>query len=119
MEICKDSACGPIDRSLMFMQEDHISTTILVGGDRRMFDVRQYTTCVDEWVLDDQQRHLLHSWGFGVFADPRVVRQNDIALIRSLVERWRLETNTFHFSFGEMTIKLQDVYMLYGFADQR
>ena len=86
MEICKDSACGPIDRSLMFMQEDHISTTILVGGDRRMFDVRQYTTCVDEWVLDDQQRHLLHSWGFGVFADPRVVSQNDIALIRSLVE---------------------------------
>ncbi|WOH14159.1 hypothetical protein DCAR_0933675 [Daucus carota subsp. sativus] len=65
MEIRKNSACGPIDRSLMFMQEDHISTTILVGGDRRRFDVRQYTTCMDEWVLDDQQRHLLHSWGFG------------------------------------------------------
>ncbi|KAL1818871.1 hypothetical protein ACET3Z_013740 [Daucus carota] len=71
MEKSKDSACGPIDRSLLFMQEDHISTSIWEGDDRLRFDVRQYTTCMDKWVLDDEQRHLLDSWGFGVFAHPQ------------------------------------------------
>ncbi|XP_063943066.1 protein MAIN-LIKE 1-like [Daucus carota subsp. sativus] len=108
MEKSKDSACGPIDRSLLFMQEDHISTSIWEGDDRLRFDVRQYTTCMDKWVLDDEQRHLLDSWGFGVFAHPQVVRQNDIA------REWRPETNTFHFPFGEITITLEDVYMLMG-----
>lgn len=40
----------------------------------------------------------------------------DNPLISALVERWRRETNTFHFTVGEMTVTLQDVAFLLGLA---
>ncbi|XP_062195131.1 serine/threonine-protein phosphatase 7 long form homolog [Phragmites australis] len=38
----------------------------------------------------------------------------DEALLTGLVDRWRLETHTFHFPFGEMAVTLRDVTMLTG-----
>ncbi|KAK9070377.1 hypothetical protein SSX86_010779 [Deinandra increscens subsp. villosa] len=38
----------------------------------------------------------------------------DQHLLTTLVERWRPETHTFHLSFGEVTVTLQDVQMLWG-----
>ncbi|XP_074337098.1 protein MAINTENANCE OF MERISTEMS-like [Apium graveolens] len=67
-----------------------------------------------QWVLDDHQRQLLTGWGFRVFVNLGVIRQNDIRLITALIERWRPETNSFHFPFGEMTVTLEDVYMIPG-----
>lgn len=82
-----DIQCGPIDRSLLTGQDEHISTLIWAGGEREKFDVRQYTANQGSWVLRADQRHMLDSWGFGVFVRPLCVPQNDIALIRALVER--------------------------------
>ena len=38
----------------------------------------------------------------------------DHALITTLVERWRLETHSFHLPYGEMTITLQDMEVILG-----
>ena len=40
--------------------------------------------------------------------------QYDRALVTTMVERWRPETHCFHLPFGEVTITLQDVQVLFG-----
>lgn len=106
--------CGPVDDSVLRNQAKHISTSIWHGIQRDKLQIRQNTSQLNQWVLTDYQVHLLQQWGFWMFANPRTVMQNDVCLITALVERWRPETNTFHFTFGEMTVTLEDVYMLMG-----
>ncbi|XP_076919093.1 EH domain-containing protein 1-like [Bidens hawaiensis] len=40
----------------------------------------------------------------------------DNHLVTALVERWRSKTHTFHFKFGETTITLEDVQVLWGLS---
>jgi hypothetical protein len=34
--------------------------------------------------------------------------------LTTLVDRWRLETHTFHLSYGETTVMLHDITMIFG-----
>jgi hypothetical protein len=38
----------------------------------------------------------------------------DATVLMALVDRWRLETHTFHLLYGEITMTLQDVAMILG-----
>ena len=48
----------------------------------------------------------------GLFKVPDM--EVDHALITALVERWRLETHTFHSPHGKMGITLQDIEVMLG-----
>ena len=41
-------------------------------------------------------------------------RQYDRVLVTAMVELWSPETHCFHLPFGEVTIRLQDVQVLFG-----
>lgn len=65
--------------------------------------------------MTPKQIELVERAGFGYLRKiPAISLDNP--LISALVERWRRETNTFHFTVGEMTVTLQDVALLLGLA---
>ena len=57
-------------------------------------------------------RCLLRAGFYGVYRIGPI--RLDHHLITTLVERWRIETRTFHFPVGESTVTLQDVAILFG-----
>ena len=64
---------------------------------------------VDDRVLDIVKRVGLE----GLYRTP--CKEIDHNLITTFIERWRLETHTFHLPHGETTITLQDVEVIWGF----
>ncbi|MFQ6659704.1 hypothetical protein Gotur_028496 [Gossypium turneri] len=64
-------------------------------------------------ALDVRLMPYLEQVGFGSAA---LIRTFDLRydLLSALVERWRPETHTFHFPYGECTVTLEDVAMQLG-----
>ena len=64
--------------------------------------------------LHDARIDLYLEWvGFAGVAHMEFIRM-DWALITALVERWRPETHTFHMTYGEVSLTLQDVALQFG-----
>ncbi|KAI7728230.1 hypothetical protein M8C21_012275 [Ambrosia artemisiifolia] len=104
---------GPIDDSVLYDQEKHVSSAIWEGQERGALRCHEHTSKLDQWTLTSKQIELVKRAGFGYLRlIPAISLDNP--LISALVERWRRETNTFHFTVGEMSITLEDVGYLLG-----
>ncbi|KAD2139046.1 hypothetical protein R6Q59_016188 [Mikania micrantha] len=104
---------GPIDDSVLYDQEKHVSSAIWEGQERGALRCHEHTSKLDQWTLTSKQIELVKRAGFGYLRlIPAISLDNP--LISALVERWRRETNTFHFTVGEMTVTLEDVGYLLG-----
>ncbi|KAJ9172862.1 hypothetical protein P3X46_016059 [Hevea brasiliensis] len=106
---------GPIDASVLYDQENHVSSAVWDGQERGVLRCHEHTSKLGEWRLTQRQIELVEKAGFGYLRRfPSISLDNP--LISALVERWRKETNTFHLRVGEMTITLEDVALLLGLA---
>ncbi|XBH85464.1 hypothetical protein VPH35_073377 [Triticum aestivum] len=82
--------------------------------DYRPFRLR---TIKKTWAIHNSFLAHLDAYGLQGFAritsseDPSQLR-SDPSLLTSLVDRWRPETHTFHFRFGELASTLKDVSMI-------
>ncbi|RVW96146.1 Protein MAIN-like 2 [Vitis vinifera] len=93
---------GPIDQSVLYDQDKHVSSAVWEGQERGALRCHEHTSKLDQWALTQNQLELVHKAGFGYLRlIPAISLDNP--LISALVERWRRETNTFHLNVGEMT----------------
>lgn len=106
---------GPIDNSVLYDQDNHVSSAVWDGQERGVLRCHEHTSLLDQWKLIPNQMELVEKAGFQYLRMIPAINF-DSALIAALVERWRRETNTFHLPVGEMTITLEDVALLLGLA---
>ncbi|VVA98341.1 unnamed protein product [Arabis nemorensis] len=104
---------GPLKDIVLYDQEKHVSSAVWDGQERGALRCHEHTSKLSEWKLNSKQIELVERAGFGYLRRiPAISLDNP--LISALVERWRRETNTFHFTVGEMTVTLEDIAMLLG-----
>ncbi|KAL1191812.1 Protein MAIN-LIKE 2 [Cardamine amara subsp. amara] len=104
---------GPIKDIVLYDQEKHVSSAVWDGQERGALRCHEHTSKLSEWKLSPKQIELVERAGFGYLRRiPAISLDNP--LISALVERWRRETNTFHFTVGEMTVTLEDIALLLG-----
>lgn len=76
--------------------------------------VCQLSGLLDQWQHNAEHITLINTYGFGLFAHNDILFNANRALISTLVDKWRSETNSFHFTFVKLTITLEDVHMMSG-----
>ncbi|XP_010412423.1 PREDICTED: serine/threonine-protein phosphatase 7 long form homolog [Camelina sativa] len=104
---------GPLKDIVLYDQEKHVSSAVWGGQERGALRCHEHTSKLGEWKLKPKQIELVERAGFGYLRRiPAISLDNP--LISALVERWRRETNTFHFTTGEMTVTLEDIALLLG-----
>uniref|UniRef100_A0A1J3D5A9 Serine/threonine-protein phosphatase 7 long form-like protein n=1 Tax=Noccaea caerulescens TaxID=107243 RepID=A0A1J3D5A9_NOCCA len=104
---------GPLKDIVLYDQEKHVSSAVWDGQERGALRCHEHTSKLSEWKLNSKQIQLVERAGFGYLRRiPAISLDNP--LISALVERWRRETNTFHFTVGEMTVTLEDIAVLLG-----
>ncbi|XP_017220396.2 serine/threonine-protein phosphatase 7 long form homolog [Daucus carota subsp. sativus] len=109
---------GPIDDSLLTLQTDHRSEAVWNMREPPE-DLVVRVNFGDYWnTVKNHRPHVsivaaITAAGFGwIFRLGKV--RHDRGVITAFIERWRPETHTFHFSFGEATITLEDVHHILG-----
>ncbi|XP_073121961.1 serine/threonine-protein phosphatase 7 long form homolog [Henckelia pumila] len=105
------------DSSVLFLQPSHISSVVSSENIDEIIRAKRSDNLIwklyTENGLHSRVKAFLHHMGFlGVLQCG--LRVYDHHLITALVERWRRETHTFHFRYGEATITLQDISIIWG-----
>jgi hypothetical protein len=90
----RDDIDEPSMGAILRTRRVHLSYTEFSVRNNRFSDYMRATGFYDIWQLS--------------------AHKVDNALITALVERWRIETHTFHLPEGEMSITLQDVQVGIG-----
>lgn len=105
---------GPEDPSVLTEQMSHRSQVIWAGQVLPDLQCRRSEAVFRRAdAPDDRILQYIRQMGFyGAYRLGFI--QYDWGLITALVERWRVETHTFHLPIGETTITLQDVGILLG-----
>ncbi|XP_014511747.1 protein MAIN-LIKE 1-like [Vigna radiata var. radiata] len=104
----------PVDMSLLRLQDNHVVKAIWEGSERVLRPRRHalwITKHVDE--LDERVINILQAVGFHHILKVSNMEINHI-LVTALVERWRIETHTFHLPLGETAVSLEDVALQLG-----
>ncbi|KAH1233252.1 Serine/threonine-protein phosphatase 7 long form [Glycine max] len=105
---------GPIDGDVLWIQPKHVSEHVWNGEpDKKLHIRRAVPTYQGEEQIPEEIVSLLRQSGFYWIMKMGYLKIN-ATLISALIERWRLETHTFHLRCGEATITLQDVSVLLG-----
>lgn len=106
---------GPLINDVLFLNEQHRASALFNGyiTDSQLQIRRCDGGLWQHTPIPDRVAHYIQLAGFEGILQCGYV-QIDHALITALVERWRPETHTFHFSVGEATVTLQDVEVLWG-----
>ncbi|CAK8561603.1 unnamed protein product [Lathyrus sativus] len=108
---------GPYDTSLLVRYEQHVAYRIWFGeerGSKKELKVAGHGVKLTQRVPLQLPREM-ESWISrpGLASLQRTsLTKIDTNLVSAFAERWHLETSSFHMSFGEMTITLDDVSCL-------
>ncbi|XP_019450703.1 PREDICTED: serine/threonine-protein phosphatase 7 long form homolog [Lupinus angustifolius] len=95
---------GPIDTSLLTMQNEHISNDVW-NGIECSFRPRY---CFWQSLPSEPVLQVIRTTAFGNLLTLGPAEINNHLLL-ALIERWRPETHTFHFTCGEAIVTLEDV----------
>ncbi|KAH7845355.1 hypothetical protein Vadar_001056 [Vaccinium darrowii] len=116
----QDLRQGPIDDTVLVLQQGHRPRA---GRGQRESDTITIRRCERELrSLDPPPSapivELVTQARFGGLLNMQYM-QLDLALLTALVEHWRPETHTFHFTSAEATVTLQDVEIITGLPVDR
>ncbi|XP_068472529.1 protein MAIN-LIKE 1-like [Phaseolus vulgaris] len=100
--------------SLLWLQEKHVTKDVWEGNERLLRPKRHAIWVVKhEDTLDQRVKHLVDYSSFGHLLKFKNIDFNHL-LLKTLVEKWRTETRTFHFPLDETIVTLEDVELVLG-----
>ncbi|XP_042023067.1 protein MAIN-LIKE 2-like [Salvia splendens] len=106
--------CGREDPSVLYFQRQHVSNNIWAGEPSQDLRCRRYEGIIWDVPIHPRVLAIVDMMGFGGMLRCGKPKDIDHHLITALIERWRPETHTFHFSVGEATVTLEDVEVMWG-----
>ncbi|KAF6161246.1 hypothetical protein GIB67_009133 [Kingdonia uniflora] len=104
---------GPRDTSLLTSFQTHRAKALALGQDPRCLRVFYHSHTWDIGKEVEKVQSLVELQELGKIGAISYTHYN-ATLIITFAERWHLETNSFYFKWGEITIMLEDVWRLIG-----